>query len=274
MTRAASLLLVGLALVAVGESRAAGPAVKIAAHRGGAGLWPEASLLAFRQALGLGVDFLEFDLRMTRDGELVVIHDATLERTTTGHGAVRDLTLAELAPARIRARDGRVTDEPVPTFAELLDLAAPAPVGILPEIKAGPDGKPYPGIEEKVLGLLRSRDMLGRATLQAFEASTIRRLLALEPGARTMLLVSRGRVQREQAAPRDAVRWAKDLGATDLGMDYRIVDAALVAEARKAGVRLSVWTVNEETDLYRMIALGVDVVMTDRPDLAKRLLGR
>ena len=274
MTRAAPLLLLGLALVAVGESRAAGPAVKIAAHRGGAGLWPEASLLAFRQALGLGVDFLEFDLHMTRDGELVVIHDATLDRTTTGQGAVRGLTLAELAAARIRARDGSVTDEPVPTVAELLDLAAPAPVGILPEIKVGADGRPYPGIEEKVLARLRSRDMLGRATVQAFEASTIRRLLALEPGARTMLLVSRARVQREHAAPREAVRWAKDLGATDLGMDHRIVDAAVVAEARKAGIRLSVWTVNEETDLYRMITLGVDVVMTDRPDLAKRLLGR
>jgi glycerophosphoryl diester phosphodiesterase len=272
--RAVLLLLVGLALAVALESRAAGPVVRIAAHRGGAGLWPEASLLAFRQALGLGVDFLEFDLHMTRDGELVVIHDATLDRTTTAQGAVHDLTLTQLAPARIRARDGSVTDEPVPTFAELLDLAAPAAVEILPEIKVGLDGKPYLGIEAKVIALLRARGMLGRAIVQAFEASTIRRLLTVEPTLRTMLLVSRARVQREHAAPGDVVRWVKELGATDLGMDHRIVDAAVITEARKAGIRVSAWTVNDEIDLRRMFGLGVDVVMTDRPDLAKRLLGR
>lgn len=274
MTRALALLLLGLVLAAAGEGRAAGPPVKVAAHRGGAGLWPEASLLAFRQALGLGVDLLEFDLHLTRDGELVVLHDPTLDRTTTARGAVRDLTVAELAPARIRARDGSVTDEPVPTLPELLDLAAPAAVAILPEIKVGPDRQPYAGIEEKVLGLLRSRGMLGRTTVQAFEPATIRRLLALEPGLRTMLLVSRARVERERAAPREAVRWVKELGATDLGMDHRLIDAAVVGEARRAGVRVAAWTVNEEGDLRRMIAVGVDVVITDRPDVALRLLGR
>lgn len=274
MTRALALLLLGLVLAAAGEGRAAGPAVKVAAHRGGAGLWPEASLLAFRQALGLGVDLLEFDLHMTRDGELVVLHDATLDRTTTAKGAVRDLTVAELAPARIRARDGSVTDEPVPTLAELLDLAAPAAVEILPELKVGPDRRSYAGMEEKVLGLLRSRGMLGRTTVQAFEPATIRRLLALEPGLRTMLLVSRARVERERAAPREAVRWVRELGATDLGMDHRLIDGAVVAEARRAGVRVAAWTVNEEGDLRRMVAVGVDMVITDRPDLALRLLGR
>ena len=274
MKRATLLVLLALGLAVAAESRAADPVVRIAAHRGGAGLWPEASLLAFRQALTLGVDCLEFDLHMTRDGELVVIHDATLDRTTTAHGAVRDLTLGELAPARIRARDGSVTDEPVPTFAAVLDLAAPAAVGLLPEIKVGPDGTAYPGIEAKVLALLRARGVLGRAVVQAFQGSTLRRLLALEPTARTMLLVGRARLQRERAAPREAVRWAQEVGATDLGMDHRLVDAAVVAEARTAGIRISVFTVNEEQDLRRMLELRVDAVMTDRPDLAKRLFGR
>ena len=274
MKRATLLVLLALGLAVAAESRAADPVVRIAAHRGGAGLWPEASLLAFRQALALGVDCLEFDLHMTRDGELVVIHDATLDRTTTARGAVRDLTLAELAPARIRARDGSVTDEPVPTLAAVLDLAAPAAVGLLPEIKVGPDGTAYPGIEAKVLALLRARGVLGRAVVQAFQGSTLRRLLALEPTARTMLLVGRARLQRERAAPREAVRWAQEVGATDLGMDHRLVDAAVVAAARTAGIRISVFTVNEEQDLRRMLELRVDAVMTDRPDLAKRLFGR
>ncbi len=268
-----------LALAALLLGVAAGPGLAqapplIAAHRGGAALAPENSLRAFRNALALGADFLEFDLHMTRDGEVVVIHDPTLERTTTARGAVRDLTRAELAAARLRARDGGVTEEPVPTFAELLDLAVPTAVAILPEIKNGPARARYDGIEAKVLALLRARGMLGRATVQAFEVETIRRLRALEPSLRTMLLVGRGRVEQERAAPRDAVRWAAEVGATDLGMDHRFIDAEVVAAARTAGVRLSAWTVNDEADLRRAIGLGLDVIMTDRPDLLKRLLGR
>lgn len=275
MRRAGVLLLVlALGLAVVGESRGAGPAPVIAAHRGGAGLWPEASLLAFRNAIALGVGALEFDLHLTADGEVVVIHDPTLDRTTTARSAVRDLTLAELGSARIRARDGSVTDERVPTLAQVLALAAPAPVEVLPEIKAGLERRRYAGIEEKALALLRSRGMLARATVQAFDPETIRRVRALEPAIRTMLLVGRGRVEQARAQPADAVRWAGEAGATDLGMDHRLIDPGVVRAAREAGIRLSAWTVNEEADLRRMLDLGVDVIMTDYPDRATRVLGR
>lgn len=274
MRRAVLLLVLALALGTIGGSRGAGPAPLIAAHRGGAGLWPEASLLAFRSAIALGVGGLEFDLHLTADGEVVVIHDPTLDRTTTARGAVGDLTLAELGSARIRAPDGSVTDERVPTLTQVLALAAPATVEILPEIKAGLERWRYEGIEEKALALLRSRGMLSRATVQAFDPGTIQRVRALEPTVRTMLLVGRGRVEKERAQPADAVRWARESGATDLGMDHRLIDAGVVQAARQAKIRLSAWTVNEEADLRRMAALGVDAVMTDYPDRAKRILGR
>ncbi|MGH7356692.1 MAG: glycerophosphodiester phosphodiesterase [Candidatus Rokuibacteriota bacterium] len=264
-----------LAVLAVAASAvAAGPRTLVAAHRGGAGLWPENSLRAFRGAIGLGVGALEFDLHLNADGDVVVLHDPTLERTTTGQGAVRDVARAALASARLKDREGRVTDEPVPTFDEVLALAASASVEFLPEIKVGRDRQPYPGIEAKVLELVRARGLLGRTTIQAFQPETIARLRALEPSARTMLLVARPRVEGSGAAPAEAVRWARAAGATDLGIDHRLVDASVVAAAHAAGIRLSVWTVNEEADLRRIIGLGVDVVMSDRPDLALRLVGR
>jgi glycerophosphoryl diester phosphodiesterase len=263
-----------LALSALAPEAGSGPATLVAAHRGGAGLWPENSLLAFRSAIALGVDFLEFDLHLTGDGEVIVLHDPTLERTTTGKGAVGDLTLADLAPVRLRTRDGAVTGEPVPTFAALLALAAAVSVGLRPEIKVDAKRQRYPGIEEKVLGLLRARGLLERATIQSFQPETIRRLHELDPKARRMLLVSRGGVERNRARPAEAVRRARELGATDLGMNHRLIDADVIAAARAAGIRLSAWTVNEESDLRRMIDLGADVVMSDRPDVARRLLGR
>lgn len=270
-SRPLAVLLVALAVAApaVGGAR-----TLVAAHRGGAGLWPENSLRAFRGALGLGADVLEFDVHLTADGEVVVVHDPTLERTTTGQGAVRDTTRAALAAVRLRDREGRATEEPVPALDEVLALAAPSSAELLPEIKVGPGRQPYPGIEAKVLALLRARGVLARTTVQAFEAETLARLRALEPSVRTMLLVSRARVERGGVAAVEAVRWAREAGATDLGIDYRLVDAPVVAAARAAGIRLSVWTVNEEADLRRMIGLGVDVVMSDRPDVALRLVGR
>jgi glycerophosphoryl diester phosphodiesterase len=253
---------------------AGGPATLVAAHRGGAALWPENSLLAFRESLALGVDALELDLHMTADGEIVVLHDPTLERTTTARGRVRDLKLAELAGVRLKTRDGAVTDERIPTFAQVLDLAALVSIELLPEIKVDAHRQRYDGIEEKVLALVRARGLQARTTIQAFQVETIRRLRELEPKARTMLLVARGDVERDRARPAEAVGRARDLGATDLGMNHRLIDADVMAAARAAGVRVSAWTVNEEADIRRMVDLGVDVVMSDRPDVAKTVCGR
>jgi glycerophosphoryl diester phosphodiesterase len=272
MRRVAATL--AFAALALAGHAAARSAPLVAAHRGGAALWPENSVLAFREALALGVDVLEFDVHLTADGEVVVLHDPTLDRTTTGRGPVRETTLAALASLRLRARDGRTTDEPIPTLARVLDVAAPARVAILPEIKVGADGRPYPGIEEKVLALLRGRGLLGRATVQAFAPETIRRVRALAPDVRTMLLVGRARMDRERAVPAAAVQWAVDAGATDLGIDHRLVDRSVVDAARKASITLAVWTVNDESDMRRMIDLGVDVIMSDRPDLLRRVVGR
>jgi len=253
---------------------AAGPATLVAAHRGGAALWPENSLLAFRSALALGVDALELDLHLTADGEVVVLHDPSLDRTSTGTGAVRDLKLADLAAVRLKTREGAVTAERVPTFAQVLDLVAPTSAALLPEIKVDANRQRYSGIEEKVLALIRARGLRSRTTIQAFQVETIRRLRELEPAARTMLLVARGDVERDRARPAEAVRRARELGATDLGMNHRLIDTDVMSAARAAGIRVAAWTPNEEADIRRMVDLGVDMVMSDRPDLAKRLMGR
>ena len=253
---------------------AAGPATLVAAHRGGAALWPENSLLAFRSALALGVDALELDLHLTADGEVVVLHDPSLDRTSTGTGAVRDLKIADLAAVRLKTREGAVTAERVPTFAQVLDLVAPTSAELLPEIKVDANRQRYDGIEEKVLALIRARGLRSRTTIQAFQVETIRRLRELEPKARTMLLVARGDVERDRARPAEAVRRARELGATDLGMNHRLIDTDVMSAARAAGIRVAAWTPNEEADIRRMVELGVDMVMSDRPDLAKRLMGR
>jgi glycerophosphoryl diester phosphodiesterase len=268
--------LVGLAVAGGLAVTALGAAERplVAAHRGGALLWPENSLTAFRGALGLGAHFVETDVHLSADGEVVILHDATLERTTTGAGTVRERTRGELRALRLKARTGAATDEPVPALADLLALLGPVPTRLLLEIKVGADGARYPGIEEKVLALVRGAGLAERTLVMAFQPETLRRVRELDATMRTVLLVGRPRTERERLRPAEFIARARAVGAGHLGLNHRLVDAEVVQAARAAGVTLAVWTVNEEADLRRVVDLGVDVVITDRPDLALRLVGR
>jgi glycerophosphoryl diester phosphodiesterase len=265
---AAGLVAVGLTGVlgaGVGAEGTRAPGPCIVAHRGGALLWAENSLTAFREAIALGADLLELDVHLTRDGEVVVIHDPTLERTTTGRGAVRNMTWAELRGLTLRG-----TAEPIPRLRDVLELAAPSAAGLLVEIKVGVDRVAYPGIEEKVLALLSDAGVLDRTTVMAFDWTILARLRAQSARVRlTGLLSERGAALRGSA--RAAVAQLHALGASDLGIEHTLLTADLVAAARAAGLTIGVWTVNEPADLSRALAAGVDYVTTDRPDLALSL---
>jgi glycerophosphoryl diester phosphodiesterase len=251
---------------AAGAEAAGRPA--IAAHRGGAHLWPENSLTAFRGALGLGVDLVELDVHQTRDGEVVVVHDPTLERTTTGRGAVRDLTWAELSPVSIRG----TADERLPRLAEVLALLQPTPVGLLLEIKTGPGGGRYPGIEERVLALVQAAGLADRTTVMAFDWTILERLRALSPSVRLTGLLSHRGAERVGGVGA-AVPRLRALGANDLGIERTLLTTEAVRAAHDAALSIGVWTVNEPEELRQAFAAGVDYVTTDQPDLALRLRG-
>jgi glycerophosphoryl diester phosphodiesterase len=272
-------LLLALGLVAVsavvGSVTAAAQgmiAPLFAAHRGGALLWAENSLLAFRNALALGADFLELDVHLTRDGEVVVIHDATLERTTTGSGPVRERTLAELGAVRLKDRDGAVLEEGIPTLDQVVALAAAGKRQILLEIKTDERRRRYPEIEEKVFAVLDRHHFTSFTVVMAFEAATWRRLRQLRPDARAAALYSARMLRAaDVTAELEALRQA---GVGFVGLDQALVNADVARQARLAGLTLGVWTVNQREAIARFIDQGVGVVITDRPDLAKELLGR
>ena len=240
----------------------------IAAHRGGAALWPENSLTAFRGALGLGVDLVECDVHQARDGEVLVLHDPTLERTTTGRGLVAGLASAELGAVTVRGTNG----ERVPRLAEVLALLRPTPVGLLLEIKNGLDEARYPGIEERVLSLLHAAALADRTTVMAFDWAILERLRALAAPVRLTGLLSQQGAERWGGVGPAAVR-VRALGAEDLGIERTLLTPQAVEAARRAGLTIGVWTVNDPEEIRRALAAGVDYVTTDRPDLALRLRG-
>jgi glycerophosphoryl diester phosphodiesterase len=255
-------------------------------HRGGAAPWPENSLTAFRNALALGAGILELDVHLTADGEVAVIHDPTLERTTDGRGPVARCTAADLRRARLRDAAGRLTDDCVPLLDEVLALATPTGVTLLVEVKTpGPavryerrgdrvvaaPGPRYPKLEETVLAKLSGAGMAGRSFLMAFNPAVLAEIRALAPQQPTALLVDREHVAESGAPATEAVQWALQAQANFLGLHHTLCDAGVVEAARRAGIAVGVFTVNDEEAMRRLAGYGVDVIISDRADLVARL---
>src|SRR5262245_39682064 len=231
---------------------------RIAAHRGGAALWPENSLLAFQSAIAIGCDLLELDVHLTRDRNVAVIHDATLERTSNGSGPVASLTAAELGRLRLCGPGKELTSEPVPMLDDVLALAAgaPTPVGLLVEVKESATGASYDGIEELIVTALTRARLQDRATIMAFDRGVITRVRALAPRMPTSFLVDREAVEKAGARPEQTIDWAAALGASDLGLQYTLADERVIARAREARIALGVWTVNDAASIRRMLGMG------------------
>lgn len=241
------------------RSPPAGP-VQVIAHRGGPVHAPENTLAAFRNAIDQGVSWLEFDVQMTRDGELVVIHDETVDRTTDGTGAVRDLTLAQ-----VRALDAG-GGERVPTFQEVVDLARAHGVGILPETKAA---HLYPGIEERLLAVLVAADYLDRTVVQSFDAASLERLRALAPDARSCALYGLWRF--------DVRRPPGDAEFVCPMAEMVLLAPGMIRQAHRDGRQVFVWFgMFENRFMFEaMRSFGADGLMSDDPvALGAALAGR
>jgi glycerophosphoryl diester phosphodiesterase len=229
------------------------------AHRGASALAPENTIAAFERAVELGADVIELDLHMSQDGELVVIHDDTLDRTTDGSGPVHQRSLGEL----MRLDAGRwfgegFAGQRIPRLAEVLDrFAGRVPLAL--EIKAGSTF--FPGIEEKVVSALRERAAIDQTAVASFDHYALRRLKEIEPTIRTAaLLVGRPVSLSAIAGP------AK---ADGLALEASFVTKTEVEVCRAAGLQIVVWVVNDPAQMRHFIRLGVDGIITDRPDLLR-----
>lgn len=238
----------------------------IAAHRGGAGLWPENSLLAFKNALQLGVVQIETDVHLSRDGELVIIHDATLERTTFGVGEVGMHDWDQLKAIELRGAEG----ECIPHIDDMFSVLVPSTVGLRLEIKTGVGGTRYPDIEEKILRCLRTRSLLCRTVVSSFDWQYLLTLRALEPGIRVI-----GLVKQEThdslgglAGVLDAAA-ASDVHEISLPVDLMTADSVDIA--RRAGIRFGVHAVRTEPQMRKALTSRVAAFTTDYPDVAIRL---
>ena len=236
----------------------------IVAHRGGSA-FPENSFAALKYACTLGVEQLEFDIHLTRDGELAIIHDPLLEQTTRGAGSVRDRTLAELAAVRLRG-----VEEGVPAFDEVMEFLAEQSIHVRIEIKKDERPGVYDRMHGRVMRALARHGMAGRATVMSFE------LEALPAFARDGVDTSLSWMRHGQTTPGEfdeLLDRIKELGIADIGLSYGPTTPDILARVAIHGLTAGVWTVNGPGRLDYWLGMPVAYVLTDQPDLALRLRG-
>jgi glycerophosphoryl diester phosphodiesterase len=214
-------------------------------HRGVMGVEPENTLRSFLAAERAGLDLIELDLHLSKDGALVVMHDAEVDRTTDGSGAITEKTLAEL-----RALDaGR--GERVPVFEEVLDAVRTPLQAEIKDVAAA----------RALAEVMHRRDLVGRVEVSSFHDEAVAEIARLVPGVRTALIASRYGT--------DVVERAVEAGAATVCLNIRRLTLEVVEHARKADLKIIAWVVNTLDHLRLVRALELDGATTDYPEIKR-----
>jgi len=235
------------------------------AHRGGAKLRPENTLLAFDHGLSLGADGLEFDVHLSRDGVVVIHHDTTLDRTTNGRGPLAALSADELGrlDAGCNFEDYRGRTGGVPRLDDVLRRYPSLPLII--ELKVN-----VPELAHRTIDAIRAADAVDRVALGSFGTRVLRAARAYEPAIRT----GSSREETRLALYRSWVRWPvrrppyQEYQVPEVSGSTRVVSPRFVRYAHETGLRVKVWTVDDADDMKRLLSWGVDAIISDRPDVA------
>jgi glycerophosphoryl diester phosphodiesterase len=235
------------------------------AHRGASGHYPENTRLAFVKAIEAGVDMIELDCQLSRDGHVVVFHDEQLRRTAGSRGPVRSKDLEQLKQLDIgRWRKKSFAGERILTLEEALDVLA-GKVDLCLEIKPYP--KSPPGIELKILFILSHYDYLDRTIVCSFDYRSLARVRELAPEASLGLIC--GSVLKQ-----DPFEPARRLAATSLHVQKTLATREFLSLAWEEGLDVHVWTVNELREMETFVSMGVQGVMSDFPERFTKLNSR
>jgi len=235
----------------------------VIAHRGDSKNAPENTLASFKRALEIGADGIELDVQLTKDGQLVVIHDERVDRTTDGIGFVKDFTLKELKRLDAGIKfDKKFAGERIPSLYEVFELIGHKNFIVNIEIKSGI--VLYPGIEEKLIKAIEDYDFEDRVVISSFNHYSLRDVKRMAPEFKIGLLYQCGLVEPWHMAIR--------MKAYSLHPFYFNIIPELVEGCKKNNIKLFPWTVDRKEDMEMMIKAGVDAIITDDPQTLINLL--
>lgn len=232
-------------------------------HRGFSGQFPENTMLAFRKAIEAGCDGIELDVHLSRDGQLVIIHDELVDRTTDASGWVADYSLEDLKAMDASAGfKGIYGKNEIPTLREYFELVKNTDIVTNIELKTGVN--PYPGIEKKTLDMIDEYGLRDKIIISSFNHYSVMRMKELAPDMTYGFL--------EESWVIDFAAYAAGHGVQALHPIFNAIDEDYVKAARKYGLTINTWTVNTEEDIRRMKKLGIDGIIGNHPDLCGKIL--
>lgn len=234
---------------------------KIFGHRGAAGTHPENTMISFIESERIHADGIELDVQLTKDGEIVVIHDETLERTTTGTGFVKDHTLKEIRSldASYKFPDYGVCK--VPSLEEVFNWALSNKLIINVELKNSVI--PYAGMEEKVIHLVRTYHYEKRVIISSFNHESLEKCLKLAPEIEVGVLYHEKKTEPWV--------YARKLGATSIHPNYRVISNSTIQKSQDNGIAVRPYTVNKQKEMERLLSVNCAAIITDYPEKAVAL---
>lgn len=237
---------------------------KIFAHRGAAGYAPENTLEAFELAVKMGAHGIELDVHISKDGELVVTHDERIERVSNGFGYVKDLTLRELKALVFNRTHPEYLHAKIPTLKEVLELIASTDLGINIELKNSLIE--YPDLERRVVELAAGIIPIDRIIFSSFNHQSMARMKELDPQLYCGLLYEASLIQ--------PWKYVEKLQMNALHPHYSqvITPGGFCSDVHDVGLQVNTWTVDEEQDIHKTLKEGVDILITNYPDRALKLL--
>jgi glycerophosphoryl diester phosphodiesterase len=246
---------------------------EIIAHRGFSGNYPENTLIAFQKAVEVGADYVELDVHFSKDKKLVVMHDATLDRTSNGKGEILEKTWAELQQLEAGSWfDAQFSNEKIPALEEAIQLVG-GKSKLLIELKNDAKNRPYLGLEEAVAKLLAEYGATSWCVIQSFEPSYLQNLSKSHPEIEIHQLIL------GQLWPfpilHDTHWHTGDLEqyqeAKAVNPFYRTLSAERVKRMKKQGFKVFTYTVNEPDHMHAVINMGVDGLITNYPDVLMKI---
>lgn len=234
------------------------------AHRGFSGEYPENTMLAFRKAIEAGADGIELDVHFTKDKELVIIHDETIDRTTDGTGEVESFTYEELSKFNAYGRfEGQFDFQKIPTLREYFELVKPVE-GFITNIELKTGINEYPGIEEAVLKLIDEFSLRDRIIISSFNHFSVMRFKAIAPDMQCGFL--------EESRIIDFGAYAKKYNVEFVHPLYKCLTEDVFEEIYSNGIGINTWTVNDEESVRFLVKNNVNAVIGNFPDMTDKVL--
>jgi glycerophosphoryl diester phosphodiesterase len=239
------------------------------AHRGASGMYPENTILSFSKAIEEGVEFIEMDLHLTRDRQVIIIHDETYDRTTNGNGWVWDMDMEDVK--KLDAGQG----QHIPSLLEVIELARSTSVRLYLELKYEPNTADSARAEpeaiqtaEEVIKILQQEKFLDRVVVTSFSSNVLKHAKKLEPRLPIVLTPS---PQDGSLSPKQVMDMVVPC-ANVVAYYYRHIDKSFMDEARLAGISVWAWDPDDPVEIQRVVNLGVQAVETNRPDVLNHVL--